>query len=174
MVVAACEVLHKEKGAMCAAVRRGSRVAGAAHVALCAQQHHSCTMVLCTRRLWMRARAGASALAAMYEDAGAYADVVADGNADDPPFSWPSQPDHSGHHHRQRGNGVDQHVGSRNRREDSAAGYVGRCRRSGSWRSGGGAVPPPAVTHGSGSDASQAPRQRVGDKCRRRLMSMLS
>ena len=39
---------------------------------------------------------------------------------------------------------------------------------------GGAAVPPPAATHAAGVGASQAPRQRVSDECRKRLMSMLS
>ena len=38
---------------------------------------------------------------------------------------------------------------------------------------GGAAVPPPAATHAAGNGASQAPRQRVGDECRRRLISMM-
>ena len=58
-------------------MRRGPRVARAAHVALCAQPHHSCTMIRCTSRLWMRARAGASALAAMHEGACADASLLA-------------------------------------------------------------------------------------------------
>ena len=53
----------------------------------------------------MRARAGASTLTAMYEDASADADVVAYGDADEPPFTWPSQPDRNGRRRRQRGNG---------------------------------------------------------------------
>ena len=48
----------------------------------------------CTSKLRMRARAGASALAAMRKDACVNADVAADGDADEPPFTWPSQPDH--------------------------------------------------------------------------------
>ena len=39
---------------------------------------------------------------------------------------------------------------------------------------GGIAAPPPVATHAAGNGASQAPRQRVGDECLRRLMSMLS
>ena len=109
----------------------------------------------------------ASALAAMRKDA-------TDGEANQLPFAWQSQPDRKGCRRRQRGNGSDQRVGSRNRRESGAVGYASRCQRSGSWRSGGAAVPPPAATDAAGSSASQAPRQRVGDECRRRLMRMLS
>jgi len=119
-------------------------------------------------------RALASALAAMREDACVDAGVVADGDADEPPLTWPSQPDRNGRRRGQRGNGGDQGLGSRNRRYDGAAGYVSRCQRDGSWRPGSAAVLLPAATHAAGNSASQAPRQRVGDECRKRLMSMFS
>ena len=44
---------------------------------LCAQQHRSSMMIMCTSRLWMRARAGALVLAAMREDVCADADAAA-------------------------------------------------------------------------------------------------
>ena len=68
----------------------------------------------------VRARAGApalaSALAAMRENACVDACAVADGDADadEPPLTWPSQPDRNGRRRRQRRNGGDQRVGSRN------------------------------------------------------------
>ena len=66
----------------------------------------------------VRARAGApalvSALAAMREGACVDAYAVADGDADEPPLTWPSQPDRNGRRRRQRGNGGDQRVSSWN------------------------------------------------------------
>ena len=124
--------------------------------------NHSCAMILYTSKLRMRVRASASALAAMRRyGAPALASALAamrkdaaDGEANELPFAWPSQPDRKGCRRRQRGNGGDQRVGSRNWREGGAVGYASRCQRSGSWRSGGAAVPPPAVTH-SATDAAE-------------------
>ena len=98
VVGAACEVLHKEKGRCVRAVaRRGPRAAGAARMAPRAQQHRSCVMIVCTSRLWARARAGALVLAAVRENVRADAVAVADSDVDVPPCTCPSQPDGSGH-----------------------------------------------------------------------------
>ena len=120
-------------------------------MASCAQQHHSCMMILCTIRLWMRAQAGASALAAMHGGACADADVAADGDADEAIGM--------------RVVGIGGRVVLRRARAD--AGSVAAGDR------GGATVPPPAATQAAGNSASRAPRQRVGDECRRRLMRIL-
>ena len=85
---------------MRAVVRRGPRAAGAARVALRAQQHRSCAMIGSTRRLWVRARAGALVLAAVREDVHADGDAAADGDMNESPCMCSSQPDRSGRCHR--------------------------------------------------------------------------
>ena len=127
-VGSACEVLHKERGAVyvlwCKEDRgqrercmwhwqRGPREAGAARVALRAQQHCFCVMFVSPSRLWVRARAGAWMLA-VCEDERADGNAAEDGGVDWSPCTWQQ-----------------------------------------------------------GMVLGQAPRQRVGDECRRRLMSML-
>ena len=59
---------------MRAVVRRGPRAAGATRMALRAQQHYSCVMIVSPSRLRVHARAGALVLAACE-------DVRADGDA---------------------------------------------------------------------------------------------
>ena len=68
-------------------------------MALRAQQRRSCAMNLCTSRRWMRARAGALVLAAVCEDVRVDADAAADGDVDEPPCTYPPQPDRLSHIH---------------------------------------------------------------------------
>ena len=60
---------------------REQQVRSCLGVALRAQQHRSCVMILCTSRLWVRVRAGALVLVAC-EDARADGDAAEDGDMD--------------------------------------------------------------------------------------------
>ena len=137
MVVAACGVLHNKKALRaCRGAERtegsGSGTCGIARGVKPFLRNDPVYQQAADARA--SGCIGASALAAMRKDACADADVVANGDADEPPFTWPSQPDQKGRRRRQRGNGGDPRVDSRNRREDGAVGYASRCQRSGSWR----------------------------------------
>ena len=137
---AACEVLHRKKAlrACCGAERTEGSGSGACGVMRAATSflHDDPVYQKAVDCGCARERVHRRWLAAMHEDACADADVTADGDADEPPFTWPPQPDRSGRRRRERGNGGDGHAGSCNRREDSAAACASRCRRSDScWRS---------------------------------------
>ena len=64
MAGAACEAAHEKKGAMCVLWRGEDRGQRERHVwrGVCSFVA-LCTMILCIRRLWARARAGALVLA---------------------------------------------------------------------------------------------------------------
>ena len=126
-------------------------------MALCAQQRRSCTMILCTRRLWARARACALALAASCAQQHRSCVMVY----------------------------VPVGCGVRARAGVLVLAAVREGVRADADAAADGNVDEPPCTclsqpdrvgrsHAGGGDESQASRQRVGGECRKRLMSILS